>query len=88
MDPSQAAVAVNLGAYYIQRGRVQEAMRLWQDALTRNPALTGARINLAVAQYQSGDASAAEATLRKAIKYDPDHETARQLLAEIRAGNR
>jgi len=88
LDPSQAAVAVNLGTYYIKRGRVQEAMRLWQDALTRNPALTGARTNLAVAQYQSGDASAAEATLRKGLEYDPDDATARQLLAEILAGNR
>ncbi|MBI3696690.1 MAG: tetratricopeptide repeat protein [Acidobacteria bacterium] len=88
LDPSQAAVAVNLGTYYIKRGRVQEAMRLWQDALSRNPGLTGARINLAVAQHRAGDAAAAEATLRKALQYDPDQETARKLLAEIRAGSR
>ena len=88
LDSSQTAVAVNLGTYYIERGRVREAMRLWADALSRNPALTGARINLGVAQYQQGDAAAAVATLRKALEYDPDQETARKLLSEIRGENR
>ncbi len=88
LDPSQAAVAVNLGSYYMQRGRAQEALRLWNDALSRNPALTSARMNVAVAQYRAGNSSAAEETLRKALQYDPDHETARKLLAEIRAGGR
>jgi predicted CXXCH cytochrome family protein len=88
LDASQAAVAVNLGSYYIKRGRAAEAVRLWQGALARNPALTGARINLAVAQYRSGDTAAAEATLGKALQYDPDQETARSLLAEIRAARR
>jgi tetratricopeptide (TPR) repeat protein len=83
LDPSQAAVAVNLGSYYIQRGRTPEALRLWNDALSRNPGLTGARINIVVAQYRAGDSSAAEATLRQALQYDPDHETVRKLLAEI-----
>jgi cytochrome c-type biogenesis protein CcmH len=85
LDPMQAAVAVNLGTQYIERGRAPEAMRLWQDALTRNPALTGARVNLAVAQFRSGDASAAQTTLRQALLYDPDQDTARKLLEEIRA---
>jgi len=85
-DPAQAAVAINLGAYDIERGSAREAMRLWVDALSRNPGLTGARINLAVAQYQAGDAAAAETTLLKGLEYDPDNETARKLLSEIRAG--
>jgi len=85
LDATQVAVAVNLGTYYIQRGRAREAMRLWTDALSRNPALTGARINLAVAHYQAGDLAAAEAAVLKALEYDPDHETARKLLSEIRA---
>lgn len=88
LDPAQVAVAVNLGTYYIKRGRAREAMRLWTDALARSPGLTSVRMNLAVAQYQTGDAAAAEATLLKAIEYDPDRETVRQLLSEIRAGRR
>ena len=88
LDPAQVSVAVNLGTYYIKRDRAREAMKLWADALLRNPGLTGARMNLAVAQYQGGDAAAAEATLLKALEYDPDQETVRKLLAEIRGGNR
>jgi len=85
LDATQVAVAVNLGTYYVQRGRAREAMRLWTDALSRNPALTGVRINLAVAHYQAGDLAAAEAAVLKALEYDPDQETARKLLSEIRA---
>jgi tetratricopeptide (TPR) repeat protein len=88
LDPAQVAIAVNLGSYYIKRGRAREAMRLWTDALSRNPALTSVSMNLAVAQYQAGERAAAEATLLKALEYDPDHETARQLLSEIRGGGR
>ena len=85
LDATQVAVAVNLGTYYVQRGRAPEAMRLWTDALSRNPALTRVRFNLAVAQYQAGDPAAAEASALKALEYDPDQETARKLLSEIRA---
>ena len=88
LDPAQVAVAVNLGTYYIKRGRAREAMRLWSDALSRNPGLTSVRMNLAVAQYQAGDAAAAEATVMKLLEYDPDQQTARQLLSEIRAARR
>ena len=83
-SPGQTAYAPLL----LERGRTQDAMRLWQDALTRNPALTGARVNLAVAQYRAGEASAAQATLRQALLYDPDHEIARKLFVEIRAAAR
>jgi len=85
LDRAQVAVAVNLGTYYVQRGRAREAMRLWADALSRNPALTSVRLNLAVAQHQAGEAAAAEASVLKALEYDPDQETARKLLSEIRA---
>jgi hypothetical protein len=84
LDRAQVAVAVNLGTYYIKRGRAREAMRLWTDALARNPGLTSVSMNLAVAQYQAGDPAAAEATVLKLLEYDPDQETARQLLNEIR----
>ncbi|MEO7141892.1 MAG: tetratricopeptide repeat protein [Bryobacteraceae bacterium] len=88
LDPADVAAAVNLGAYYVKRGRAREAMRLWADALARSPALTGASMNLAVAQYQAGDPAAAEATLLRALEFDPDSDTARRLLAEIRDGGR
>jgi tetratricopeptide (TPR) repeat protein len=88
VDPAQVAVAINLGSYYIHKGCAREAMRLWTDALSRNPGLTGARINLAVSQYQAGDPGAAETTLLKALQYDPDNATPRKMLSEVRAGAR
>jgi tetratricopeptide (TPR) repeat protein len=88
IDPRQAAAAINLATYYYRRGRTREAMQLWAGALRGNPGLTAARINLAVGQYHAGDAAAAEATLRQALEYDPDQETARKLLAEVRAAKR
>jgi len=85
MDPAQVPVAVNLGTYYMKRGRAREAMRLWTDALARNHGLTSVRMNLAVAQFQAGDPAAAEASVLKLLEYDPDQDTARELLSEIRA---
>jgi len=88
LDPAQVTVMVNLGSYYIERGRAKEAMRLWSDAVARAPGLSSARINLAVAQYRAGDRASAIATLRQALEYEPDDQTARQLLAEIQAAGR
>ena len=45
-------------------------------------------MNLAVAQFRTGDPAAAEASVIKLVEYDPDQETARQLLSEIRAARR
>ena len=58
-------------------------MALWLRALTRNPALIGARMNLAVAQYQSGDAAAARLSLRAVLDYEPEHPAARRMLEQI-----
>jgi tetratricopeptide (TPR) repeat protein len=88
IDPAQIAAATNLGSYYMKRGRAQEAISLWRNALTRNPGLTSARINLGVAQYRSGDAIASEATILKALEYDPDLDVAKRLLAEIQANRK
>ena len=39
MDKSQYAAAAALGAYQMQRGNVAEAIQLWREALTLNPAI-------------------------------------------------
>ena len=54
LDPAQTAVAINLGTYYAQRGRAPEAMRLWADALSRNPGLTGARLPVISKSFTPG----------------------------------
>jgi tetratricopeptide (TPR) repeat protein len=87
LDPANHAAA-NLAIYWIKRGRTKEAIALWEDVLMRNPGLTGARINLAVAEYRAGNGTAAEAAVRKALEYDPDNDFARKLLYEIRGAAR
>ena len=52
--------------------------------LQRQPRLTGARMNLAVAYYRAGNSAAAEAALHKALEYEPDLDAARRMLAELR----
>lgn len=59
-------------------------MRLWRDALTRNPGLDPVRLNLAAAQYRSGDRRAAVGTLRKLLELNPGNTAARRLLLEWR----
>ena len=53
----------------MKRGRAAEAIALWEGALLRNPGLTGARMNLAVAKYRAGDRAAAESALLSIIAF-------------------
>jgi superfamily II DNA helicase RecQ len=46
--------------------------------------LEAARLNLASAQFRTGDTAAAEATLVKALELNPDNAIARKLLGEVR----
>lgn len=87
-DPTRVSAAVNLGILRAKRGRLTEAMELWENALRRAPAITAARINLAVAKFRLGDAAGAEKEAATALEYDPDNESARKLLAEIKNAKR
>ena len=80
---STTAQLVNLGTLYAQAGRIQEAKEAWEKALSRNPAQTGARLNLAVAQLREGDRDAARATLRLALHYDPDNPRIAELNSQL-----
>ena len=74
---------MNVGTYRIRQGSAKEAMALWLQALARNPALISARLNLAVAQYQSGNSAAAKASLKTVLDYEPAHPAALRMLAQI-----
>jgi predicted Zn-dependent protease len=45
---------MNLGNAYVQVGRVEESIRVFQNALQANPQLEGARRGLARAQARVG----------------------------------
>jgi hypothetical protein len=83
VDRSQPAALVNLGGCLAREGRIPESIQLWQEALGRSPGLEGARINMAVAQYRSGDAAAAKATLQEALTLNPASRRAAELQKEI-----
>lgn len=86
MDPTQAPVAEALGAYQMQRGNLEAAIRWWNQALAINPALSLTRTNLAAALVRVGRREEAEATLRKALEFNPSFQEARDLLDRIGQG--
>ena len=84
-DPDAIAVAINHGNCLARNGRTKESIAVWQGVLKRSPGEEGARLNVAVALYQSGDLSGAEAQLRETLRLNPMSGKARQLLNEITA---
>ena len=84
LDPSQVTAPVGLGGILMERGQYAEAIRLWQDALTKNGGLELVRINMALAQWRSGDLRAAERSLAKAVELSPGFATPVELLQKLR----
>lgn len=87
LDPLHPSAA-NLAVYRMRAGRVQEAISLWEGVFDRNPALSGPGINLALAHLQNGNAAAAEAAVLRVLRFHPDLEPARRLLAKLRSSLR
>ena len=83
MDRDQYAAAAALGAYQMQAGNVEEAIRLWKETLAISPALPLTRLNLAAAQRSRGHTEDARITLQKALEFDPASKEARDLLDKI-----
>lgn len=80
LDPAPVAAAVNLGACYASEGHMDKAIPLWRAALSRNPGLEGARLNLAVALYRSGDGGGARETLREGLRFNPASARMKEML--------
>jgi len=84
LDPEQVTGSVGLGGIMMERGQYSEAIRLWQDALSKNAGLELVRINMAVALWRSGDLKAAQVTLEKAIDVNPGFDVPVNLLQKLR----
>lgn len=84
LDPGQVTGSVGLGGVLMERGELAEAIRLWEDALTKNSGLELVRINLAMAQWRSGDRAAAEANLARAVEMNPGFAAPVELLKKLR----
>ena len=83
LDHAQSAVAAALGAYAMQAGTLEEAIGYWNLALGINPALVLVRANLATALLRVGRREQAQATLQKALEFNPSFRVARDMLAKI-----
>lgn len=82
-DPNHISALINQGTLLAQNGRLPEAIRFWERALRINPAQTGVRLNLAVAQFRNGNKNAALDSVQTALKYDPDNANAQRVLSEM-----
>jgi tetratricopeptide (TPR) repeat protein len=82
--PQFVIAAVNAGRIYAARGEMERAIALWQDALARNPALSEAAFNLALALQSQGNRKKAGETLEQLLRFDPDSARSKYLLRQIR----
>jgi tetratricopeptide (TPR) repeat protein len=84
LDRSQLTASVGLGAIFFEREQYNEAIRHWEDALSKNSGLVLVGTNLAMAQWRVGNRQAAEATLRRVIDLSPGFQPAVDLLRRFR----
>jgi len=82
-DNEQYAAGAALGAYQMQAGNLDEAVRLWRQTLAISPALLLVRTNLATALTRTGQADEAQQVLRKALEFNPSFQPAKDLLNQI-----
>lgn len=83
VDRTQSSAPMNLGAYQMEQGHNDEAVRLFEEALRISPALVLVRLNLAVALTRAGKTGEARAVLQKALWFNPSFTAARQLLNRL-----
>jgi predicted CXXCH cytochrome family protein len=83
VDASQSSAPAALGAYAMERGDYEQAIRLWTAALRISPALLLVRANLAVALLHTGRRAEAGDVLEKALEFNPEFPAARKLLRDI-----
>lgn len=55
LDPASAPAYLNLGLSRLQQGRVQEAVKALNRAVTLSPKLRGANLFLGIARYRGND---------------------------------
>jgi len=83
LDPGQLTASVGLGGIMMERGEYAEAVRLWNDALSKNAGLQLVRLNLSVALWKLGQRAAAQSSLQKALDLNPAFTPSRELLQQL-----
>ncbi len=73
----------NRGAEALQEGRVEESIAWLETAITLDPELANAWVNLGVGRRRGGDAAGAEQAYKQALEIDPRVYSAYQNLASL-----
>ena len=82
-SPDDPAVLTALGLVLLRKGRPVEAARLYEKALSLQPAFAPYHINVATAWNEAGETAKAISHLEKAIEMDPSLEKAYRKLGDI-----
>ena len=79
--PYSPEVADTLGWIYIKKNLPDEALRIFNDVVKKNPENPIFRMHLAQAMFQKGDRPGARTELNKALKNNPSKLTEQQIRA-------
>src|SRR4029079_13410762 len=73
-----------LGLMALEKGDIDRAVALFDEALAIDPRYHEARLNLAVAEVRRGNPAAARAALQALLQGSPDRETSAKATAFLR----
>jgi len=85
-DPNSPEIADTLGWIYYKRNLSEEAVRMYQDLVTKQPANPKFHYHFGLALYQKGDKPSAKKELETALRDKPskrDEAKIRDLLAKL-----
>ncbi|MDX1968072.1 MAG: DNA-directed RNA polymerase subunit alpha C-terminal domain-containing protein [Planctomycetaceae bacterium] len=85
MDPHHPQALFRLAGENALHGNDNEAIRLYEQALSKPPYYLGALINLGLLYEDKGNYAAAAFCFRRVLVYDPEHERARMYMKDIEA---
>ena len=82
INPNDPEAHNNLGAFFWEKGKYDEAENEYQEAIRLNPDLAEAHYNLGEVLLKQGKIEKAEEALRIAVRLSPDDAEAHQKLGE------
>jgi DNA-directed RNA polymerase subunit alpha len=85
MDPRHTAALFRLANENSRLGNDEDAIRLYEQSLSRPPMYLGALLNLGLLYEDTENYAAAAYCFRRALDVDPTHERARLYLKDIEA---
>lgn len=85
MDSHHSLALFRLAGENARYGNDNEAIRLYEQALSRPPYYLGALMNLGLLYEDKGQYAAAAFCFRRVLAYDPNHERAKMYMQDIEA---